>query len=77
MRAIHMGRLYQTNMKLQNECQILINGYQELVHLDSSLIPLESLRYLINNEILNMTMGMVKKDLSWHNLQFSEALHHL
>ena len=72
-----MGRLYQTNLKLQNECQILINWYQELVHLNSSLIPLESLIYLENNEILNMTMGMVKKDLNWHNLQFSEALHHL
>ena len=54
-----------------------MNGYQELVCLDSSLIPLESLRYLEDDEILNMTMGMVKKDLIWHNLQFSEALHHL
>ena len=24
-----------------------------------------------------MTMGMVKKDLSWDNLQFSEVFHHL
>ena len=42
-RAIHITRSHQMNLEIQNECQDLIKGYQELVHLDSSLIPLESL----------------------------------
>ena len=44
-RAIHMVRLNQMNSEIQNECQKLINGHQELVCLDSSLIPLELSRY--------------------------------
>ena len=48
-----------------------------VVCLDSSFIPLELSRYLEDDGIVNMTMGMVKKELSWYNLQLSEALHHL
>ena len=43
----------------------------------SSLIPLESSRYLEDDEIVNMTGGMVNNDISWHNLQLSELMHHL
>ena len=49
----------------------------KFVHLDRSLIPLESLSYLEDDEIVIITMGMVRKDISRHNLQFSEVLHHL
>ena len=42
----------------------LIKGYQELVHLDSSLIHLELLRYLEVDEIINITIGMVRKDIA-------------
>ena len=76
-RAMHTARLSQKNNEIQTKCQSLINGYQELVCLDSSLIPLESSRYLEDDEIVIITMGLVRKDICWNNLQFSEALHHL
>ena len=45
--------------------------------MDSSFIPLELSQYVEDDEIVNMTMGMGEKDLSWHNLQFSKVLHQL
>ena len=72
MSAIHMARLPN---ELRNTKQT--SKSDRVVCLDTSFIPLELSRYLEDDEIVNMTMVMVKKELNWYNLQFSEALHHL
>ena len=73
-REIHTLDIFSMNCELQNKWWALIEVYCELVHLDSLLIPLESSSFHEDDEIVDTTMGMIPKDISWQNEHFGLAL---
>ena len=66
-RAVHVLNVYRINLVLQAERLSVIEGYKELVNQDSSLMPLESSRFLEDDEIVGITLNMIEKDMIWHN----------
>ena len=76
-RAVHALYLYRINYELQAEMLSLIEGYRELVRLDSSLIPLESSCFREDDEIVGITMDMIQKNVSWHDNQSALTIRNL
>ena len=64
-------------MILQAERLSVIEGYKELVKQDSSLMPLESLRFREDDEIVGITISMIEKDMTWNNDHHQQAIRDL
>ena len=54
------------NSILQSERLRVIEGYKELVKIDSSLMPLESSQFQEDDEIVGITVSMMQNDMMWH-----------
>ena len=69
--------MYRINLVLPAERLSVIEGYKELVKQDSSLMSLESSRFHEDDEIVGITVSMIKKDMIWHNDLHQQAIRDL
>ena len=76
-RAVHVLNMYRINPVLQAERLSVIEGYQELVKQDSSLMPFESSQFQEDDENMGITVSMIQKDMIWHNDHHQQAIRDL
>ena len=69
--------MYRINPVLQAERLSVIEGYQELVKQDSSLMPFKSSQFQEDDENMGITVSMTKKDMIWHNDHRQQAIRDL
>ena len=55
----------------------MVEGYKELKRQDGSLMPLESSQFQEDDEIVEMTVNMIQKDVTWYNEFHQQAIREL